>query len=118
MKPVSNRRLHRGAPISDYGTPRTPNHSKPSGAWRKKFDCKKNKGPHTFELVKPKNMRKDLSTLDVDGYYAAREKQREQCLAESKATGKRLACIVLYYYRCTACGKESMKMNEKDGKFW
>jgi hypothetical protein len=85
--------------------PQTPNNKRvstsvpPSRKWQKKFPCKVNKGEHTFELVKPKfsEHREDTKAMSVEEYY-----KKEGAMDGQGGT--------LYFYQCTACGKNEIKL--------
>lgn len=81
--------------------------SGPVGAWRKKYACRKRKGPHLFALVKPKFAIGDIKIrMSVGEYYDMREQQDRKDRAENKRT--RLYWFgVMYYWQCESCGKES-----------
>jgi len=99
------------------------NKSKPSGLWRKKFPCRRNKGEHTFKLVKPRFLSwiKDYKEMSVEEYYRRQAEQVEKDLKEYKkkvAGGGRFFMTPSnhYAYECTACGKEEMKSDRYENK--
>jgi len=116
MQPQDNRREHHGVHSGHKGPPPRPVHSRPSGQWRKEYDCKVNKGDHTFILTKPHwNYRKEQNVLGIEEYYDEVEAEHKECLEKRKKDdGLRLSCWrVLYHFKCTACGKQKMSSERK-----
>lgn len=118
MQPENNRREHRG-PVGGHKDVRKVPHSRPSGAWRKSYKCKKNKGDHTFILTKGSwgCTRKIPQDLPVTEHYLALEAERDECLKKQKKDREkgilRGWCAVMYHYECTACGRKDVSMNKR-----
>jgi hypothetical protein len=109
MQPTNNRREHHGVHSGHKAVPPAPAHSHPTGAWRQKFDCKVNKGDHTFVLAKPNQLYRKQSLLGVEEYYNKEEMEYAECVMKNEPLGKKWACWrTLYHFKCTACGKQHM----------
>lgn len=109
MQPTNNRREHHGVHSGHKGVPPTPAHSHPTGEWRKKFDCKVNKGDHTFKLTKPRELYRLHIGMDVNEYYDEKEREYRECVSRKCPQGKQRTCWrTLYHFKCTACGKQHM----------
>jgi hypothetical protein len=89
--------------------------SKPSGAWRKKYPCKKNKGEHEFEMVMPH--RRGHFELSMEEYYAMKKKKQEDCIAEhEKIRQGTYWCHFYYDYACKHCGKTKLVRSDNQGE--
>lgn len=97
----------------EYSPYQHDSHSKPSKVWRKKYPCKINKGEHTFELIKPHYFDniKEFKGMTVSQYYVYEYKRKE----ELKKNGNDFFSDVLYYLKCSSCGKHDYMM-ERDSK--
>jgi ribosomal protein L44E len=117
MQPIHNKRTAKhGRDYGHKGPPSKEPHSKPTGTWRKKYDCKITKGAHTYELVKPSE-RFSLNEHTADEYYDKMEAEYRECIAERDRGGEdalRRGCwIGFYHFRCTSCGKRYLSQTRK-----
>lgn len=111
MKPQDNRRNHRASksPTSHKSPPPREAHSRPSGTWRKKYDCKVNKGAHTLVLVKPDHAYRKVGAPEQTAieYYDEQDAKYRECIEKRERDGEKLRCCWrgMYHFKCTACGK-------------
>ena len=96
-------------PKGNWQDPKRPNRKQPSGFWRKKFKCKRLKGDHNFELVKPSenwHFKEEYPELTVEEYYEKKDREDDEC----RDNPLRWCRFGKYrHYKCVACGKHEMK---------
>lgn len=97
--------------------------SRARGLWRKKYECRVNKGAHTYALVIPKWHPRAGEFASVSSFYENEERMMEESKKKAAewerenpdkvALGWRygFTCSVLKWYECTAC--KHVETNEK-----
>lgn len=78
----------------------------PSKYWKKKYPCKRNKGPHEYELTLPPytwRFGKNIQHLTLNEYYQ-KEKEHEESKAPTH-TFKMFGNGIFCYWQCKHCGK-------------
>lgn len=92
-------------------------HTLPQGKWREKYACRKLKGDHTFQLVKPKFLGwvPAIHAMSVREYYEHEELRRAEEMVKG-GSALRSWFGVTYYWKCTACGKEEWESTHNSNK--
>lgn len=95
----------------------------PSRRWREKYSCRRRKGEHLFELVKPNwlGYREEGRRLTVEEYYKKEKEQvekrnkRERELEKENTRPFRVwFSRVFYEWSCVACGKRENEYGQRN----
>lgn len=94
-----------------------PRGKTPSGKWRELYPCRKLKGEHQFELVKPKYLDwvENIRKMSVREYYEFEEMRRGEEIIKNQSTIRKWFGV-LYHWRCRACGKEELESTNRLNK--
>lgn len=95
--------------------------SRAKGLWRKKYECRRNKGNHTYKLAIPKWVSHyKRPNLTPQAYYEEEERKEEQWRKDNPEKVARgvgfLTAKNLRWYTCTACGHEEMQWIPRKNK--
>lgn len=82
----------------------------PSGFWRKKYPCKRNKGEHEFDLVLPDNYWwPNSQNVTIDEFYEKEFKEAKEARKEKIERYEPLRYFgdhVFFHWKCIHCGKK------------
>lgn len=92
---------------------------KPSKEWKKKYECKRNKGNHEYTLIAGWSWQQNKN-IDIEEYYHKKAKEvQEEAKKRSKSTTTRLRYwgdSLFIHWKCIHCGKETFDTSDKPSK--